>query len=159
MDHAVAPPPAVRPRTRARDLITVILLLGSVVFLAAPWGLVQATVVWAIGAGLLWSSPTWSTGEKTIGTLMWPGGLIGPGLALTRVGQVCTQVVQGDPGAAGKAVGAPVCTGFAFSPWAGVPLGVVILAVPFVVGLFLLRRSDTPASDHAHAATDVAQGR
>lgn len=138
MNHAGQPHAAVPPGVRVRDVLTVLTVLGAALLLVLPWGLVWATVVWLIGVGLLWSSPSWTTRDRTIGTLVWPGGLIGPVLLSTSVGQVCTQVLQGN---SGVAVGEPTCTGFAFNPWIGLPLGVLVLVAPFAVAAFLLTRS------------------
>lgn len=127
-----------RSTTGARETITVLLMLGAVVLLLVPFGLFWATITWAIGAGLLWSSDAWDTRDKALGTLIWPGGLIGPVLLSLATGQVCTTVLEGRPGAP---VGEPVCSGFAFDPWIGIPLAIVVFAAPILVGSRLLRRA------------------
>lgn len=137
------PAAAVHEDARARDVLTVAALLGAALLLVLRWGVLWAALAWLIGAVLLWSSPSWTAREKVIGTAVWPGGLIGPTLLLTRAGQVCTQTMGGP---AGVAVGEPSCTGFALDPWIGVPVGVAVLLAPVVVGFFLLTRSGRPAS-------------
>lgn len=142
IDSTVAPQVSPRSRVRARDNLTVGLLVGAVLLLIAPFGFVWATIAWTTGASLLWSSTTWDARDKALGTLVWPGGLIGPALLATSAGEVCTHVTEVGAAAVGK-VGEPVCTGFAFSPWVGVPLGVIVIAAPFVVAVFLLNRANS----------------
>jgi hypothetical protein len=62
---------ASRPgRVANRDLLAVVgLVVGS---------LVVPVIGWLAGLALLWISPTWTTGEKLLGTLVWPGGLLLP---------------------------------------------------------------------------------
>lgn len=144
--HPTAPAPQTSPdhtTSRARDVVTVILLLGSVVFMVVPYGILWASIAWATGAVLLWTSTNWLPRDKALGTLVWPGGLVGPVLLLTGVGQVCTQSVFGDLGQAGRqALGDPVCTGFSLNPWVGVPVSLLVFAAPFLVATRLLNRVD-----------------
>lgn len=132
---------ASRTGSHARDLLTIALLPGSALLLVVPFGLFWAVMVWGVGAALLWTSPSWTTREKTIGTAVWPGGLIAPLLALTSTAQVCTTIAEGGAGAAGQAA-EPICTGFAFSPLVGVPLAIILLGAPLAVAAFLLSRAD-----------------
>lgn len=132
------PAPVTNKGARVRDVLTVVALLGAALPLVLRWGLLWATLAWLIGADLLWSSSSWSVRDKVIGTAVWPGGLIGPVLLFTRVGQVCTQEMQGT---SAVAVGAPSCTGFALDPWIGLPLGMLVLSAPIAVAYFLLTRS------------------
>lgn len=139
------PPPLpplapVRPAPSVREIVTIFLLVGSVVLLLLPFGLLWAAAGWAVGAGMLWSSTAWESRDKMFGTLVWPGGLIGPVLLLSLPGQVCTQAMTGGSGLDAQAVGEPVCTGFALNPWVGLPLAIVLLATPVVVGSTLLSR-------------------
>ena len=39
-------------------------------------GALFAGVGWLIGVFLLWRSRVWTVGDKLIGTLLWPGGLV-----------------------------------------------------------------------------------
>jgi len=57
------------PRTAgAQEWITVLFLLfGAALFL----------VGWLVGVVMLWSSRAWSIGEKLLGTLILPGGIVG----------------------------------------------------------------------------------
>ncbi len=53
-----------------RDLLAVVgLVVGSLVLPVAGW---------LVGLVLLWRSPTWGVGDKLLGTLIWPGGLLLP---------------------------------------------------------------------------------
>jgi hypothetical protein len=62
-----------------QEIIAVILLLiGG--FLAG--------IGWVVGVVLLWSSPRWRTSDKVLGTLIWPGGLALPALALVVFGAI-----------------------------------------------------------------------
>ena len=103
-------------------------------------GLLWAVTAWAVGVGLMWSSEAWSAREKLLGTLVWPGGLIGPLALLTSAGQVCTQVAEGGSGSS-SGVSEPVCTGFAFDPIVGIPLAIISIAAPIVVAGVLLHRA------------------
>jgi len=83
----------------------ILLLIGGAAFL----------VGWLAGCLLLWLSPNWRWTDKVLGTLIWPGGLVGIALVAVRVawpgpppGTVC------DPGAACVAFfwpGPPLCGG------------------------------------------------
>ncbi|MFC5183840.1 HAAS signaling domain-containing protein [Actinomadura harenae] len=56
-----------RRRVGAFDLVTVILLLVG--------GIVLPGLGWVIAVVLLWASARWTTRDKLIGTLVFPGGL------------------------------------------------------------------------------------
>lgn len=129
------------PASRARDVTTVALLVGSVLLLVLPGGLLWAIVAWTVGVGRLWSSVTWDLRDKLLGTLVWPGGLIGPVLLSTMATQVCTQVAEIDIATGVETLGDEVCSGFAFSPWVGVPLALITVAAPLAVAALLLHRA------------------
>ncbi len=70
-----APPLAVMPARGvglgAQEIAAVLLLLfGGFIF----------GVGWIVGVVLLWTSDRWNTGEKLLGTLVWPFGLAGVSL-------------------------------------------------------------------------------
>jgi uncharacterized membrane protein len=44
-----------------------------------------AGIGWLAGVVLLWLSPRWRTGDKVLGTLVWPGGLLVPVVILAVV--------------------------------------------------------------------------
>ncbi|MCL6561992.1 MAG: hypothetical protein K6U87_03180 [Firmicutes bacterium] len=72
---------------------------------AVPWLLLLGGFVggggWLVGAALLWTSRVWRLRDKIWGTLVWPGGLFGVGVAFgTVVGgvQTCSgSTVAGHP--------------------------------------------------------------
>jgi glucose-6-phosphate-specific signal transduction histidine kinase len=80
-----------------------------------------ALLIWIAGATMLWSSPSWTTSEKTLGTLVWPGGLSLPLVLGLMAGPVVLPT------------------------WAGIPLLVVLVAAPIVVAIALLRRANARA--------------
>ncbi|HEY5051732.1 MAG TPA: hypothetical protein VII50_12595 [Acidothermaceae bacterium] len=95
-----------------------------------PWLLLfggfAAAVGWFVGVGLLWSSHTWRTRDKLIGTLILPGGLLGLFILGTHPssGASCSSTTASD----GQSVTHCVTHGFSF-PW---PLGIVVLVVALV---------------------------
>ncbi len=63
---------AQRSRIGGLEIAAVVLLLvGGVIFV----------VGWVVGVVLLWASPRWRWTDKLLGTLVWPGGLMGSLLA------------------------------------------------------------------------------
>lgn len=103
-------------------------------------------VGWLAGAVLLWASRRFTVGEKILATLVVPGGpftiLFVGGL---MGGQSCSSSSTTD-GAGNFVQGPTTCSGFAFPPWLGVPLLIIALVGPFVIGGFLLRRAGARAS-------------
>ena len=129
------------PRSTALELTAVLMLtVGSFLPL----------VGWLVGAVLLWVSSRWTTAEKLLGTLVVP---LGPGGALVLSGlvsQSCSGGVvvtqESGSGVVETVVTEGACTGVALPQWLGVPLLVVVLVAPFIVGVVLYRRA------HARAA-------
>ena len=56
------------------EIATVVLLLA---------GGFLAGIGWIVGVVLLWISPRWRLSDKLLGTLVWPGGLVGAVIALS----------------------------------------------------------------------------
>lgn len=84
--------PPEKPRIRAREITTVILLLVG--------GLLVPLIGWVVGVVLLWTSNAWRTRDKWIGTLLFPGGLLGGlilfGLSLLAVSSSqCSSIPSG----------------------------------------------------------------
>ena len=79
------------------------------------------------GTVLLWMSRKFLVWEKVLMTAVVPGGpFLFLGLAFLVGGQSCSSTSTTD------AVGNPVelpptCSGFAFAPWAGIPLFVLVI--------------------------------
>lgn len=79
-------------------------------------------VLWFAGVGLLWISEAWTTRDKMIGTLVWPGGLFVPFLLLS---------------------GAAAGTSQSTSAWIVVPLvalWILIVAAPILTEGYLIWR-------------------
>ena len=124
-----------------RDISTVVLLLV---------GAVLAGVGWVVGALLLWTSPSWRTRDKLIGTFLVPGGLVGAailvGLGTVVAGQSCVSTSSGPTR----------CTGFAFPPAVGVPMMFVLLLGPIFSMIWLVR---THRASRAPTAADASATR
>jgi hypothetical protein len=123
-----------RPGTGLEITAVLMLTIGSFIPL----------IGWVVGVFLLWSSRRWRTGEKLLGTLVVPGG---PAVVLwlgLLPGQVCTGTTSQRAGIMQSAE--PYCTGFAFSPWIGLPLLLTALVAPFVVAGVLLARARARAA-------------
>ena len=79
--------------------------LAAVLFLLLG-GIVIPVLGWFVGVVLLWMSPRWTTRDKLLGTLVWPGGLLAPALLVVAgaaAGLLATSVTictSGDPVAA-----------------------------------------------------------
>jgi hypothetical protein len=158
----VAPP--ARPRTTSSvgyDVTALLTLVFGAVALTVVLGFVGTFIGWVVGLGLFWSSRTWTVGEKTLGTLVWPGGLAFPFYLALAGGQVCTSesvetVVEESANGTvqtfvepGSAI-AEQCTGFAMPLWLGIPVMIVTFVAPLIVALVLQRRADARrAADRA----------
>jgi hypothetical protein len=141
---------AVRSRSPAaglRDTWTVVLLLlGPIALAALLASLNRSLLVLGLVAGialswsLLWTSPTWTTAEKVLGTAVWPGGFVLPLALMSVATSVCTETVTviGDDGR--QAPVETVCEGFSLPLWLGLPTAALTWLAPLVVGGFLLHR-------------------
>jgi hypothetical protein len=120
-----------------RDVTTVVCLLLLPAALTPILSVVGLVVGVAVAWGLLWSSRTWTTGEKLLGTLVWPGGLLLPAFLALVGGQTCSAEVD----AAGRVLpGTEVCEGVALPLWAGIPTLLLTVLAPLLVGAWLLHR-------------------
>lgn len=108
----------------ARDIAAIVLLLiGG--FLAG--------IGWLVGVVLLWTSPSWRTRDKLIGTFVVPGGLLGS-LMFAGLGSFTTaQSCMSDAG------GHTQCTGYALPTYVGVPLLIVVVLGPLFSAIWLVR--------------------
>ena len=137
------PPQAPERASIALEIWAVALLtVGSIVFLLG----------WAIGVVLLWSSRRWSVAQKTLGTLVVPLGPFGAlflgGLLPTRT---CSSTSTSTEGG-GLLTSSESCSGFSFPTWLGIPLVVLAVVGPFVVGGYLVRRARLHAEAEDRAA-------
>ncbi len=115
---------------------------------------------WLVGVILLWISPRWTSKDKLLGTLIWPGGLLAP-IGLLLIGGL-TQLNAGSPAAcaaptavratspghpAGHAAAAQCATAApsAFPPWLTIVIAVVLVALavggPIYIAVRLLNRA------------------
>jgi uncharacterized membrane protein len=145
-----APPRAPSGQSAPRDAITVFLvLLGPLLALVVvrPLTAVTETVVMTVfvlvlalaialaGTVLLWTATIWTTNEKLLGTLVWPGGLLAP-LALGLLpGQVCETIAENGQEAV------TTCTGFSLPMPFGLLLLVMLVGAPIAVAVMLLKRA------------------
>src|SRR5918995_42713 len=124
-----------RPGTGLEITAVLMLTVGSFIPL----------IGWAVGVILLWSSRRWRTGEKLLGTLVVPGGpAVVLWLGVLVPGQVCSDTTGQRAGIMQSVE--PHCTGFAFSPWIGLPLLLTALIAPFVVAGVLVARARARAA-------------
>ena len=127
------PPPPQQAKTRGSgwDVAALVMLLVG--------GLILPVVGWFVGVVLLWTSETWSTGEKLLGTLLVPGGLALPLFLLT----VGTSVSS-----CGGPVGGPItCTGAnGAGSVAAAVLVIALFVVPIAVVAYLARRRSQVAA-------------
>jgi hypothetical protein len=146
-------PPLPRASSAGRDVTTVLTVLFAPLVLTFVLGFVGTFVGWLVGLGLLWTSRSWTSGEKALGTLVWPGGFVAPAFLALLGGRVCTSVseVTVVEEAADGTLNTFVetgtalteqCTGFALPLWAGIPVMLLTVAAPLVVAWVLLRRAD-----------------
>ena len=124
------PPPADEPpparaehqqqvRIPSGDLLAIVgLVVGS---------LVLPVVGWLVGLVLLWRSRSWTTLEKLLGSLVWPGGLLVP-LALPFL---------------------PVGAQLMRSPALALAVISVLVITPMIVGGWLLLRARARAADRS----------
>jgi uncharacterized membrane protein len=85
---------------------------------------------WVLGVVLLLISRVFSPRDKTIGVLLFPGGLLLPLLLLTQVGEVCSATSVN-----GRNVTS--CTGFTLPPIIGIPLLIALILTPLIVAVHL----------------------
>lgn len=122
--------PAGGPRLRARELFAIVLLLI---------GLPLLVVGWVVGVVLLWTSDRWSTRDKLVGTLLWPGGLglfLAVGLSPTTM---TTQTCDG-AGSCSEVSSSSIGLG----PWLGGLLAAVLIIVPIATSIHLARAAAVP---------------
>jgi len=92
-----------------------------------------AGIGWVVGAVLLWTSPSWRTRDKLIGTFVVPGGLLGS-LMLAGLGSfAATQSCSSGAG------GHTQCTGYALPTYVGVPLLIAVILGPVFSAIWLVR--------------------
>lgn len=139
--------PGTDPRSGrgALEIIAVVLLLIG--------AFVVPVVGWVVGVVLLWSSKAWSTGQKLLGTFVFPGGLGAVFfiwlVPVTLFSQSCSTLRE--------ATGGPLhtvqaCESTVAPPWLVIPVAVLVLLAPIVVAVYLLRVAGRQGP-HSGAAT------
>lgn len=147
--------------------------IAAVLFLLLG-GIVIPFLGWAIGVVLLWLSPRWTTRDKLLGTLVWPGGLLAPALLLVAgaaAGLLATSstICTDDPvvaplGSAPQNVhqAAAHCTtsgGVGLPPWLFITLSLIVLilavAGPIWTARRLLRRAGESPAQASSAPADL----
>jgi hypothetical protein len=107
------------PRGAHEWAAIILVLLGAFAF----------GVGWIAGVILLWGSKAWSTRDKLIGTLLWPGGLGGVAYAISiysvSTGDRCAE--PNCPDGSGE--------------WLGLTLLAIAVLVPFWTASYLARRT------------------
>jgi hypothetical protein len=128
MDPApsVAPAPPSRGGAWREPAAIVLLLFGAFV----------GGVGWLVGVVLLWASPRWTTGDKLIGTLLWPGGLTA---SLIAVAFYASESIQATSCFEATTAGGFSCPDSGSSITAYVAL-VAIALVPVLTAFFLAVR-------------------
>lgn len=155
-------PPTTGPTSggvRGRDITAILLVVfgavgGALIFAFLPPVMPVAAIgAYLTGVVLLWSSTSWTGGEKLFASLVWPGGVAAPLLLGVTGAQVCMSETSGGEietpsGEIVERAGEVVtdCTGFAFHPAIGIPLFVVLIAAPIVIGMVLLARASRRAA-------------
>lgn len=155
---AAAAPQTSSGRTGVHDIAAILLLLAGAFVLPG--------VGWLVGVVLLWSSPSWTRGQKWLGTLVVPGGLAAP-LLLTWFGPLvhrCEAVADSMPpppafappispdglpqgGTAVDTGSQTMCAGEPLmSTWPGIALAILLVAAALAVGVHLLRAANRSPS-------------
>ena len=119
--------PAMASHPGGLEIAAVILLLI---------GGILAGIGWVVGVILLWTSPRWHWTDKLLGTLVWPGGLVG---ILILSGAAALQISYSCNSAPGLQT---TCTTPAGPPaWVFPILLALVLAAQVLVAIRLLRRA------------------
>lgn len=117
---------------------------GMVVEAAAVWllplGSLFVGVGWLIGVILLWASNVWTRGEKWLGTLVVPGGLVAP-VVLVFGFPVGPCLVTTTTGSDGAFTTTSTCDGSFLPVWLAYPLLAGLIAAPIAVAVFLWSRA------------------
>jgi HAAS domain-containing protein len=146
--------------------------IAAVLFLLLG-GIVIPFLGWAVGVVLLWLSPRWTTRDKLLGTLVWPGGLLAPALLLVA-GAAAGLLAVSVTTCTSPPVVAPVdsapqdvhqaaahCTtsgGVGLPPWLFITLSLVLLALAVAGPLWTARRLLHRAGESPAQASSAAAG-
>lgn len=131
-------------RRGPREIFALILLVTG--------GIPLPIIGWFVGLGLLIWSPLWTTRQKWLGALVWPGGWVGV-ILLTTV----SSSSSGATGCSGGTLVAPSgssrvattsCTVTTSSMpwWEFLPLAVLVIGLPILVAMYLWRAAGRRAA-------------
>lgn len=117
------------PRLRFREWAALVLLL---------FGGFAVLIGWIVGAVLLWTSNRWTTGQKLLGSLIWPSGFVVVYLAILYPQTVCSSH-KGPPG-----VPVPgVCVPLEVPLWWSIPILAFLTLPPLFMAIYLIRSAST----------------
>lgn len=132
--HVSANPPGSSPLGAVEILAIIGLLIG---------GIVLPVIGWLAGVILLWISPRWKVGDKLLGTLVWPGGLLAPVFVLAIIGAGAV-MTTGSVCVTGPTSGNQ-CSPPPIPPWLAITLAIVAMVAavtgPIVVTIRLIRQA------------------
>lgn len=152
------PPAASASGLSAMEIAAVVLLLV---------GGFLAGIGWIVGVVLLWISPRWRLRDKLLGTLIWPGGLVGALIVLFggaffavgtvgTVGTVCYSEGSNDQTTSQQCSNAQA----SIPGWLGITLLLVAVVVgiagPVLVAIRLVRQARRAQQSYAATARPMA---
>ncbi len=121
-----------RARMGALEICAVVLLLAGGFIIG---------IGWIAGVVLLWISPKWRVSDKLLGTLIWPGGLLGALLVVSGAGLLGHSAGSSCHTAAGTLNCAAAAGPGWFSVTVGLLLTAAALAGPILVSIRLVRQA------------------
>ena len=113
-----------RAKPGVREVLALVLL---------PIGFVLWIVGWVVGAILLLTSNVWTSREKVIGLLVFPGGLLPAASLMLLPGQVCSETIRN-----GRTISE--CSGGLMPVWLAWVLLVVLVVGPIWTVFYLASR-------------------
>ncbi|WP_127355602.1 hypothetical protein [Actinacidiphila soli] len=114
------------------EIATVVLLLvGGFLF----------GIGWIVGLILVWSSRRWTPVDKLLGTLLFPGGLVLPVLAVGGLLYAASGSCSDDFAQAGKGAVVQCTSDGGVNPVLGIVIMALLVIVPIATGIHLVRRA------------------
>lgn len=100
-----------------------------------------AGIGWVVGLVLLWSSRRWTVGDKLLGTLLIPGGLVVPALALGGALFASSESCSSESATVGQPEVMTCTGGGGVTPALGITLFALMVIVPILTAVHLIRRA------------------
>jgi hypothetical protein len=100
-----------------------------------------AGVGWVVGLVLLWSSRRWTVADKLLGSLLIPGGLVVPALAMGGALFATTETCSSESATVGQPEVVHCSGGGGVAPAVGITLVVLLVIVPILTAVHLIRRA------------------